>query len=114
LTIGHKIACHCNLFSIPAFFGSGYVASANFQNNNMSKVRWTQGKHMISMQEYEKYKHRHNNQQDEPIESHAHVKIQTPILRPKKITTRKKGTVVWPAMFFGEFKLHPKKITKQA
>jgi hypothetical protein len=43
------------LFSIPAFFGSEYVASANFQNNNMNKGRWTQGKHMIFMQEYEKY-----------------------------------------------------------
>jgi hypothetical protein len=28
-----------------------------------------------------------------------------------KITTRKKGTVVWPAMFFGGFKLQPEKIT---
>jgi hypothetical protein len=43
------------LFSIPAFFGSGYVALASFQNNNMNKGRWTQGKHMIFMQEYEKY-----------------------------------------------------------
>jgi hypothetical protein len=30
-------------------------------------------------------------------------------LRPKKITTRKKGTVVWPAMFFEP----PEKITAQ-
>jgi hypothetical protein len=28
-----------------------------------------------------------------------------------KITTKKKGTVVWPAMFFGGFKLQPEKIT---
>jgi hypothetical protein len=43
------------LFFIPAFFGSGYVAQASFQNNNMNKGRWSQGKHMIFMQEYEKY-----------------------------------------------------------
>jgi hypothetical protein len=97
------------LFSIPAFFGSGYVASATFQNNNMNKVRWTQGKHMIFMQEYEKYTHRYNNQQDEPIGSHARVKIRTPMLQPEKITTRKKGTVVWPAMFFSRFKLQLEK-----
>jgi hypothetical protein len=42
-------------FSIPAFFGSGYAAPASFQNNNMNKGRWTQGEHMIFMQEYEKY-----------------------------------------------------------
>jgi hypothetical protein len=36
------------------------------------------------------------------------VKIQTPITRPKKITTEKKGTVIWPAMFFEL----PEKITK--
>jgi hypothetical protein len=53
--MGITIACHCNLFSIPAFFGSGYVAPASFQNNNMNKGKWTQGKHMIFMQEYEKY-----------------------------------------------------------
>ncbi len=32
-------------------------------------------------------------------------------IRPEKITTRKKGTVIWPAMFFGGFKLQPEKIT---
>jgi hypothetical protein len=53
--LGITIACHCDLFSIPAFFGSGYVAPTNFQNNNMNKGKWTQGKHMIFMQEYEKY-----------------------------------------------------------
>jgi hypothetical protein len=53
--LGITIACHCDLFSIPAFFGSGYVAPASFLNNNMNKGRWTQGKHMIFMQEYEKY-----------------------------------------------------------
>ncbi len=31
-------------------------------------------------------------------------------IRPEKITTRKKGTVVWPAMFFGGFKLQPEKL----
>ncbi len=35
----------------------------------------------------------------------------TNYLRPEKITTRKKGTVIWPAMFFGGFKLQPEKIT---
>jgi hypothetical protein len=43
------------LFSIPAFFGSGYVAPASFQNNNMIKGRWSQDEHKIFMQEYEKY-----------------------------------------------------------
>jgi hypothetical protein len=31
-------------------------------------------------------------------------------IQPEKITTRKKGTVIWPAMFFGGFKLQPEKI----
>ncbi len=30
---------------------------------------------------------------------------------PEKNSTQKKGTVVWPAMFFGRFKLQPEKIT---
>jgi hypothetical protein len=30
---------------------------------------------------------------------------------PEKNTTRKKGTVIWPAMFFSGFKLQPEKIT---
>jgi hypothetical protein len=34
-------------------------------------------------------------------------------IRAEKITTRKKGTVIWPAMFFSGFKLQPKKITTQ-
>ncbi len=29
----------------------------------------------------------------------------------KKLLPEKKGTVVWPAMFFGGFKLQPEKIT---
>ncbi len=29
----------------------------------------------------------------------------------KKILLEKKGTVVWPAMFFGGFKLQPEKVT---
>jgi hypothetical protein len=53
--LGITIACHCDWFSKPAFFGSGYVAPASFQNNNMNNGRWTQDKHMIFMQEYEKY-----------------------------------------------------------
>ncbi len=36
-------------------FGSGNVASASFPNNNINKGRWTQDKHKIFMQEYEKY-----------------------------------------------------------
>ncbi len=34
------------------------------------------------------------------------------ILIIEKKYYRKKGTVVWPAMFFGGFKLQPEKITK--
>ncbi len=71
------IACYCNLFSTPASFGTGDVATASvpnnymnkggalfgtgdvvpgcFPNNNISKGRWTQDKHKIFMQEYEKY-----------------------------------------------------------
>jgi hypothetical protein len=49
------IACHCDLFSIPASFGSGNDAPASFPNNNINKGRWTQNKHKIFMQEYEKY-----------------------------------------------------------
>ncbi len=36
-------------------FGSGNVASASFPINNINKGRWTQNKHKIFMQEYEKY-----------------------------------------------------------
>ena len=36
-------------------FESGNNVQANLPNNNMNKVRWTQGEHMIFMQEYEKY-----------------------------------------------------------
>jgi hypothetical protein len=43
------------LFSIPASYGSGNVAPDSFPNNNMNKGRWTQDKHKIFMQEYEKY-----------------------------------------------------------
>jgi hypothetical protein len=43
------------LFSIPASFGSGNVAPASFLNNNMNKGRWTQDKHNIYIQEYDKY-----------------------------------------------------------
>ncbi len=55
LAIGHNNACHCDLISIPAFFGSGNVAPASFPNKNMNKGRWTEDKHKIFMQEYEKY-----------------------------------------------------------
>jgi hypothetical protein len=40
---------------MPASFGSGNVAPASFANNNINKGRWTQDKHKIFMQEYEKY-----------------------------------------------------------
>ncbi len=49
------MSCHCNLSSIPASFGSGNVALASILNNNINKGRWTQDKHKICMQEYEKY-----------------------------------------------------------
>ena len=53
--LGITITCHCDLFSIHASFGSGNVAPVSFLNNNMNKGRWTQDKHKIFMQEYEKY-----------------------------------------------------------
>jgi hypothetical protein len=43
------------LFSIPASFGTGKVALASFLNNNMNKGKWTQDKHNVFMQKYEKY-----------------------------------------------------------
>jgi hypothetical protein len=43
------------LLSIPAFFGTGNIATASFPNNNINKGRWTQEEHKIFMQEYEKY-----------------------------------------------------------
>jgi hypothetical protein len=51
--LGITIACHCDLFSRHASFGSRNVAPASFPNKNMNKGRWTQGKHKIFMQEYE-------------------------------------------------------------
>jgi hypothetical protein len=76
-SLGIHIASYCGLFSTPAFFGTGDVATASVQNNNMNeggssfgigdvvtaifpnnninKGRWTQDKHKILMQEYEKY-----------------------------------------------------------
>jgi hypothetical protein len=53
--LGITIVCHCNLISIPAFFGSGNNALASFPNNNVNKGRWTQVEHKIFMQEYDKY-----------------------------------------------------------
>jgi hypothetical protein len=35
--LGITIACHCDLISIPAFFGSGNVAQASFPNKNIKK-----------------------------------------------------------------------------
>jgi hypothetical protein len=43
------------LFSTPASFGTGDIAPASFPNNKTNKGRWTQDKHNIFMQEYEKY-----------------------------------------------------------
>jgi hypothetical protein len=40
---------------MPVSFGSGNVAPASFPINNINKGRWTQDKHKIYMQEYEKY-----------------------------------------------------------
>jgi hypothetical protein len=40
---------------LTASFGSGNVAPASFPINNINKGRWTQEKHKIFMQEYEKY-----------------------------------------------------------
>ncbi len=37
-----------------ASFGSGNAAPTSFPNNNIKKERWTQDKHKIFMQEYEK------------------------------------------------------------
>jgi hypothetical protein len=49
------IACHCDLFSMPASFDPGNNILVNFPNNNISKGRWTPEQHKIFMQEYEKY-----------------------------------------------------------
>jgi hypothetical protein len=43
------------LFSIPASFVTGDVATASFPNNNINKGRWTQDKHKIFLQKHEKY-----------------------------------------------------------
>ncbi len=49
------ISCHCDLFSIPASFITGDVATASFPNSNTNKGRWMHNKHRIFLQEYEKY-----------------------------------------------------------
>jgi hypothetical protein len=38
-----------------ASFGTGDVVPGCFSKNNINKGRWTQDKHKIFMQEYEKY-----------------------------------------------------------
>jgi hypothetical protein len=53
--LGITFPCDCDLISIPAFFGTGNIATAIFPNNNINKGRWTQEEHKIFMQEYEKY-----------------------------------------------------------
>jgi hypothetical protein len=55
LIVGHNNRLSLQFVFLPAFFGSGNVAPASFQNNNMNNGKWTQDKHMIFMQEYEKY-----------------------------------------------------------
>jgi hypothetical protein len=40
---------------LPASFGSGNDVPTSFSISNINKERWTQYKHMIFMQEYEKY-----------------------------------------------------------
>jgi hypothetical protein len=40
---------------MPASYGSGNVAPASLLNNNINEGRWTQHKHKLFMQEYEKY-----------------------------------------------------------
>ncbi len=40
---------------IPTSFGSAHVAPVSFLNKNMNRGRWTQDKHKIFMQEWEKY-----------------------------------------------------------
>jgi hypothetical protein len=54
--LGIPIACHCDLiFMPPASFGSGNDVPTSFPINNINKGRWTQYKHKIFMQEYDKY-----------------------------------------------------------
>jgi hypothetical protein len=42
-------------FYIPTSFGSAHLARVSFTNNYMKKGRWTQVKHKIFMQKWEKY-----------------------------------------------------------
>jgi hypothetical protein len=42
-------------FCLRASFGSGNDVPTSFLINNINKARWTQYKHKIFMQEYEKY-----------------------------------------------------------
>jgi hypothetical protein len=53
--LGITIACHCDLFFIPASFDSRNDAPASLPNNNKNKGRWTQEEHKIFMEEFEKY-----------------------------------------------------------
>jgi hypothetical protein len=57
-SIGHwayKLLVIAICFLCLVLLGSGNVASASFPINNKNKRRWTQNKHKIFMQEYEKY-----------------------------------------------------------
>jgi hypothetical protein len=50
--LGITIACHCDLFFMPASFASGNVAPTSFLINKINKGRWMQEEHKIFMQEY--------------------------------------------------------------
>jgi hypothetical protein len=61
-SVEHSIGCWAYQLLVIAIcflclvlFGSGSVASASFPINNINKQRWTQDKHKMFMQEYEKY-----------------------------------------------------------
>ncbi len=53
-----------------ASFGTGDVAPACFPSNNMKKGRWTQDKHKVFMQKYEKYGN--NCMQIAKVPAHEH------------------------------------------
>jgi hypothetical protein len=62
-SVEHSIGCwaYQSLFiaicflCLPASFGSGNDEPTSFPINGINKGRWTQDKHKILMQEYEKY-----------------------------------------------------------
>jgi hypothetical protein len=58
-------------FPRPASFGSAHVAPVSFLNKIMNKGRWTQDKHKIFMQEWEKYGN--NSMQIQKFLAHEHL-----------------------------------------